>query len=152
MPRKARSAEAKIRLLRLAEELKSVSQACCVAGFSRDSFYRFKRLYEIGGARALAAPLRRKSAPRNQISRQIEQAILELARSRPNSGRHLISKILYQRELGISPSGVRFVWLRWGLETARKRKTWALESRKIGKAEKTKSDGPGGVERPKWPK
>ena len=34
----------KVGLLKLAEQLDSVSKACKVMGFSRDSFYRFKHL------------------------------------------------------------------------------------------------------------
>ena len=45
----------KVGLLKLAEQLDSVSKACKVMGFSRDSFYRFNPEFPI------ALPIRPKS-------------------------------------------------------------------------------------------
>jgi len=111
----------KLGVLELAKQLGNVSKACKAMGYSRDTFYRYKSLYENGGEEALQELNRRKPNEKNRVPEHIEEAVVDLAIENPALGQARAAATLLQRGVIVSASGVRSVWLRHDLESFKKR-------------------------------
>jgi len=111
----------KLGLLDLAKQLGNVSQACKIMGYSRDSFYRYKELYENGGEEALQELRRKKPVLKNRVPAHIEDAVTALAIENLALGQLRASNELMKSGIIVSASGVRSIWLRNHLESFKKR-------------------------------
>ncbi len=111
----------KLGLLKLVEELGNVSKACELMGYSRDSYYRLKELYDKGGVLALQEKSRKKPNLKNRVDEVVEIAILDLAFQQPFYGQSKAAEELKKQGVFVSPAGVRSVWQRYDLENFKKR-------------------------------
>ena len=84
----------KVGLLKLAEELGNVSQACQIMGYSREGFYRFRELYNEHGSEGLREISRKKPIPLNRVALEVEEAVVKIATDYRLALHHILLKTL----------------------------------------------------------
>ena len=90
-------------------------------GYSRDSFYPFKDLYEHGGELALQEISRKKLCIKNRVEPHVEEAVVGFAFENPAYGQLRVSNELKKRRIFVSTCGVGYVLQRHDLERFKKR-------------------------------
>lgn len=121
MTAKEKVAQNKLTMLQLAEQLKNVSEACRIMGYSRQQFYEIKRSFQTHGFEGLIdKPPIPKSMP-TKTSPEIEEKVINLSIEHPAYGQQRISDELALQNTQICAATVRNIWVRNNLETRYKR-------------------------------
>jgi transposase len=111
----------KVDLLNLVEDLGNVSKACKALGISRNTFYRYKTAVTKDGHKALLPKVKYRQNQNNKAKTTLEQSVLTYSLKHPKSGQAIVSQELWIRGVKVSPSGVRNIWVKYGLTTAANR-------------------------------
>ena len=125
-------AQKRLTLLQVAESLRNVSEACRRQGVSRSQFYEYKRAFQEGGLKGLLdRPPIAKSFP-SETPAEVREKVIKLSIEHPAWGPLRISDNLRLAGISVSPSTVRNLWIKEGLESRYKR-ILRLEEEKNGK-------------------
>lgn len=104
----------KLGLLELTQTLGSMSEACKVLGFSRNSFYRLMDFYGTGGEAAPAEISRKKQNSKNRTDPAIKRVVVEFALEQP-ALRQVRSPVAVGKD-GAAPA---FRWVSRGISVPR---------------------------------
>lgn len=124
-------AQKRLTLLQVAEKLRNVSEACRRGDISRSQFYEYKRAFQERGFDGLMdRPPVPKSFP-NETPPDIREKVVRFSIEHPGLGQMQVSDRLRLEGVSVSPSTVRNIWLKEGLENKYKR-ILRLEEEKNG--------------------
>ncbi len=117
-----KNARRKLSLLQLAVELKNISKACRIMGYSRTQFYEIRRRYLMFGSKALLdqPPGAKERHPR-RIPEELEKRIIEVSLENPSYGAPRIAGLLRLQGAFVSSGTVYNLWCRRNMNTRLKR-------------------------------
>ncbi|HEY3373443.1 MAG TPA: IS481 family transposase [Candidatus Aquicultor sp.] len=121
MTAKEKVAQSKLTMLQLAEQLKNVSEACRMTGYSRQQFYEIKRSFQTYGFEGL---IDKDPIPKSMPTKtppEIEEKVISLSIEHPAFGQQRISDELALIGTQVCAATVRNIWVRHNLETKYKR-------------------------------
>jgi len=121
----------RLTLLQVAERIRNVSEACRRHGVSRSQFYEYKRAFQERGLDGLIDRLPIPKSFPNETPPEIREKIITVSLLHPAWGPLRLSDQLRLEGITVSPSTVRNLWLKEGMETKYKR-LLRLEEEKNG--------------------
>lgn len=112
----------KMSLLQLSVELKNISKACKIMGYSRTQFYEIRRRYSMHGSAGLVdQPPGVKGRHPRRISEEMEKRIIDASLENPSYGAPRIAGLLKIQGQYVSKGTVYNFWCRMNLNTQVKR-------------------------------
>lgn len=99
----------------------------CVHGCQPENVLLDKESLDKGGVEALTEKSRKVSNLKNRVSKKVERAVLKFSLEDPTLAKKKMSRVLKDKGIEISPTGVRNVWVRQGLQTKEDRINAAQE-------------------------
>jgi hypothetical protein len=126
----------KLSIMQLGEKLGNISEACRKLGVSRTHFYDIKSTLEEEGIDGLLEKSKSKPRVQNRVAEEVEKKVLDYALEFIVHGQVRASnELLKHHAISVSPTGVRGVWLRHGIQTKALRlkrlEKWSAENGKV---------------------
>lgn len=108
----------KVDAIELAEKLQNVTEAAKISGVSRQTIYKNRKLLKEKGPLALKRTFRKDHYHKNRADKNLENTVIDFSLENPHLGQGEVSRqLLVNYQIGISPSGVRYIWLRAKMQT-----------------------------------
>lgn len=121
MTAKKKIAQSRLTLLQLAERLNNVTEACKRRGVSRSQFYEYKRAFQKNGLDGLLDRLPIPNSCPHETPAEVKEKVLAMSIEHPRWGQAHVSDQLRLQGISVSPSTVRNIWIREGLQSRYKR-------------------------------